>query len=307
MTLPLTELVQPFPPSRDWERSASVAAGLRSVPLSAPARPFIRWVGGKGRLLQNLLPHVPDKVNDYYEPFLGGGAMFFAVQPRTQGTSHLFDLNEELTNAWVALRSHSEELLQLLRYYTERDSEEFYYSVRPMEPIGLVPRAARFFYLNQTSWNGLWRVNKFGKFNVPWGRKPFRGLSPAVVDDAMRVLARTNIACRDFRSILSMPEVGDFVYLDPPYLPISDTSKFHLYTERRFRAADLATLALACDELSDRGVNWMMSNRDTSLVRELFQRHQMTELTARRAVAAQNRRDVEKVQSPELIIVGVSS
>jgi DNA adenine methylase len=275
--------------------------------LVAPAtKPFIKWAGGKTRLLPSLLPHVPRTIANYHEPFIGGGAMYFAVADRVAGTSYLSDLNEELVNAWIAVRDHCDELEAALEDYRARDSEDFYFTVRPMQPQGVVPRAARFLYLNQTSWNGLWRVNKWGGFNVPWGDRQFRGLTREQIDSASLRLESADIGLRDFRDAMTLARPGDFVYLDPPYLPISDTSKFHLYTEKRFRGPDLKELANLCDDLSERGVAWMMSNRDTPLVRELFGGHRIESLTTRRSVAAQNKRDVEPSDSLEAIVIGRS-
>lgn len=276
-------------------------------PALAPAtKPFIKWAGGKTRLLKKLLPHVPEHIAGYHEPFLGGGAMFFAVADRVSGTSYLSDLNEELVNAWIAVRDHADELEAELEDYRAKDSKDFYLSVRPLEPNGIVPRAARFLYLNQTSWNGLWRVNKWGQFNVPWGDREFRGLTRDQIDSVSLRLRSSDIALRDFRDAITLAHPGDFVYLDPPYLPISDTSKFYLYTEKRFRAPDLKELADLCNDLSERGVAWMMSNRDTPLVRELFDGHRIVSLTTRRSVAAQNKRDVEPSDSLEAIVIGRS-
>jgi DNA adenine methylase len=276
------------------------------VPECVPIRPrpFIKWAGGKTRLLNSLLPHVPDQFRDYHEPFLGGGAMFFAVSGRATRTCHLNDLNEELVNAWVVVRDWPTKLRAELRRYARQDSKDFYYSVRPRAPRTPIARAARFIYLNQTSWNGLWRVNRWGEYNVPWGQREFRGLAESTLESLRAVLANTVVQAEDFRVSIPRAMEGDFVYLDPPYLPLSETSKFHLYTERRFRESDLRELASLCEDLSSRGVRWMLSNRDTPLVRKLFSHAAIYGLTARRSVAAQNRRDVERVNSPEVIVVG---
>lgn len=269
-----------------------------------PLRPFLKWAGGKGRLLPRILPHVPASFESYHEPFLGGGAMFFALRKRVRGTANLHDLNDVLVNVWQRVQEDPAAICAALEWYHERDSKEFYYEQRTAEPETRVEQAARFIYLNQTSWNGLWRVNKFGQFNVPWGDRRFRGIDEDTlfrISDALIGAAITN---SDFRDSLGKPQAGDFVYLDPPYLPISDTSKFHLYTEKRFRAPDLAELAELCNQLSDRGVSWVMSNRDTEQVRDLFVGHEVVRFTARRSVAAQNRRDVEAVSSPEALVLG---
>lgn len=280
------------------------------VPISGfdrPAltvKPFIRWAGGKTRLLKTILPFVPKNYNNYYEPFLGSGAMFFGTRSRALGSCFLSDLNEELINLYQIVRASPQKLLKELKKYEGKDTEAEYYVVRQASPKGAVPRAARFFYLNQTAWNGLWRVNRWGVFNVPWGARPFRGIDEETLLATSDALQSASIELLDFREVLSRPKFGDFVYLDPPYLPVSDTSKFHGYTEKRFRIADLKELASCCGELSKRGVSWILSNRDTPVVRELFADAQIVPFTTHRSVAAQNRRDVQPSQSPEVIIVG---
>lgn len=270
----------------------------------ADRKPFVRWAGGKTRLLDAILPHVPATFQNYHEPFLGSGAVFFAVKDRAQGVCLLSDLNEELINAWNIVRSRPDDLSKALRAYEGRDNEADYYVIRAANPKSPVERAARFFYLNQTSWNALWRVNRWGVFNVPWGNRTFRGFTPDHLRRLSRGLAGVGITTTDFREALERPTAGDLVYMDPPYLPVSDTSKFAGYTERRFRAADLSELADACRGLTDRGVTWILSNRDTPLVRDLFSHAKIVRFTTRRSVAAQNARNVEPVDSPEVVIVG---
>jgi DNA adenine methylase len=267
-------------------------------------RPFLKWAGGKTRLLPKILPYVPDEFENYHEPFLGGGAMFFAVRDRMRGVARLHDLNEILVNVWQRVQEDPDGLLEALEYYRGHDSKDFYLSQRTEVPDTLVGRAAWFVYVNQTAWNGLWRVNKWGQFNVPWGARAFRGIDADFLRQVSDALIGATITSDDFRVTLPKAEAGDFVYIDPPYLPISDTSKFYLYTERRFRAPDLTELADLCHDMTERGVTWLMSNRDTDQVRDLFPDNEIVRFTARRSVAAQNRRDVEKADSPEALILG---
>lgn len=288
---------QAFPP-RGPIRELEAAAG--SMP-----KPFLRWAGGKTRFLRYLLPHFPARFNNYYEPFLGGGAAFFAVAGRAR-RHVLADLNGELINTWQLVQHRPLEVLAALEPYQGKDTEADYYDVRddPQPAADPLGRAARFIYLNQTAWNGLWRVNRWGRFNVPWGARPFRGVDGADLLAVSASLRDADIEHVDFRDVLARPTAGDFVYLDPPYLPVSDTSKFSGYTERRFRASDLAELSDLCAEMTDRGVQWVLSNRDTELVRELFRHAKIVRTTTRRSVAAQNRRDIQPANSPEAIIVG---
>ncbi len=280
---------------------------VAEVPASGtkPLRPFVKWAGGKTRLLKQIQPYVPESFSDYHEPFLGGGAMFFAIRERAAGVPHLHDLNTQLINLWQCVQQDPEELFASLHYYASNDSKEFYYTQRPASPESRLDQAARFLYLNQTSWNGLWRVNRWGKFNVPWGDRPFRGISQDQLHRHSDALIGATLTSEDFRQTLAKSKAGDFVYLDPPYLPISDTSKFYLYNQQRFRTADLEDLADICSDLTRRGVSWIMSNRDTEQVRHLFSDHEIVRFTARRSVAAQNRRDVEATASPEALVLGL--
>jgi len=177
-----------------------------------------------------------------------------------------------------------------------------------------VEKAARFLYLNGVSWNHLWRENsKTGKMNVPWGDRKFKGFNSSDLDHISKILLGTNISNSDFRDVLSPAREGDFVYLDPPYLPIfsnpdrekEPTAKFNKYTARTFELPDLVELADLCAALCSRGVNWIMSNRDVPIVRELFSEYEIVSFTSHRALAAQSRREVESHKSPEAIIIGV--
>lgn len=278
------------------------SGGVRSP--ETRAKPFLKWAGGKSKLLSEILPHVPVRFRDYHEPFLGSGAVFFAVRDRALGGCHLADLNEQLVNVWQIVRDEPQDLLDAVSVYMGCDTEESYYQIRADDPIGPLAKAARFVYLNQTAWNGLWRENKLGVFNVPWGARPFRGLDPALLEAVSSALGGTAVERIDFRESLGRAQAGDFVYLDPPYLPISDTSKFSGYNGKRFRLADLIELASICEDLTRRGVHWMMSNRDNPQMRELFAHARVIPFTTWRSVSAQNRRNIQPSASPEVIVIG---
>lgn len=280
---------------------------------STPIKPFIRWVGGKSRLVSRILPHAPTNIRNYYEPFLGGGAVFLACASRVSGRSYLADLNDHLVAAWVAMRDYQSELRPLLDWYLENDSKEFYYDVRSATPVGLVEKAARFLYLNAVSWNHLWRENsRTGAMNAPWGDRQFKVMGEANMKSIKDVLGRAEIAAADFREMLDTATRGDFVYLDPPYLPVfsrpdvekEPTAKFNKYTAKPFEMSDLVELAEICGNLSKRGVRWVMSNRDTASVSDLFPGAEIIRFTTHRSLAAQSRREVEAHLSPEAIIIG---
>jgi DNA adenine methylase len=278
-----------------------------------PLKPFIRWVGGKSRLLSRILPHVPTEIQNYYEPFLGGGAVFLACAPRVAGRAHLADLNEHLVAAWVAMRDYQSDLRPRLDWYLANDSKDFYYEVRSSVPENHIEKAARFLYLNSVSWNHLWRENsRTGAMNVPWGDRCFKGISDSTMTSIGEVLARADIYAADFRAVLQTATRGDFVYLDPPYLPVftrpdlekEPTAKFNKYTAKTFEMADLFELAEICSDLSKRGVRWVMSNRDNEAVSSLFPDSEIIRFTTHRSLAAQSKREVEAHLSPEAIILG---
>jgi DNA adenine methylase len=289
---------------------------LRSNLNSKPFKPFIRWAGGKSRLLPRILPYVPNNIRNYYEPFLGGGAVFLACAARVSGRSYLSDLNEHLVAAWIAMKSYQPELRLLLDWYHINDSKEFYYEVRSTTtPSCTVEKAARFCYLNGVSWNHLWRENsRTGAMNVPWGDRRFKGFDDITMETAGVILAKADIGVADFRTALEGATRGDFVYLDPPYLPVfsrpdvekEPTAKFNKYTAKTFELPDLIELADICTKLSMRGVQWVMSNRDTDLIHSHFPDAEIVRCTTHRSLAAQSRREVEAHQSPEAIVIGRS-
>jgi DNA adenine methylase len=283
------------------------------VPDALTLKPFIRWAGGKSRLLPRILPHVPTDIKNYYEPFLGGGAVFLASAARVTGRARLADLNEHLVAAWVVMKDYQSELRPLLDWYLSNDSKEFYYEVRSAAPETLIDKAARFFYLNGVSWNHLWRENsKTGAMNAPWGDRRFKSFDEGTLKLVREVLANADVVVADFREALNGASRGDFVYLDPPYLPIfscpdsekEPTAKFNKYTAKVFGTSDLIDLAEICRDLSERGVRWVMSNRDTPMVCELFPNTEIIRFKTHRSLAAQSRREVEAHLSPEAIIIG---
>lgn len=238
--------------------------------------PFLKWAGGKRQLLPALEALVPRGIKRYHEPFLGGGALAFrlmSTRPDVEFSGS--DANADLIDAYLAARDRPAELISALRDLEGRyfeDPEPCYYSVRGSEPRGRVQRAARLLFLNRTCYNGLYRVNSRGRFNVPHGKYE----RPNIVNEKKVRAAgellrsrRARISCRDFSSVLDEAERGDFVYFDPPYLPASPTA-FTAYTCRGFGRAQLEELARACAELDSRGVLVMLSNTDARAVSDMF-------------------------------------
>lgn len=275
---------------------------------------MIRWAGGKTRLLKHILPLTPTRIENYFEPFVGGGAVYLAIHEDVSGKAFLSDLNPHLVAGWNGLKSYSEELDSLLRLHEFFDSESHFYNVRSQEPRDETEMAARFLYLNATSWNHLWRENsKTGAMNAPWGKRSFRVPEKQALSEFSQCLTKAQISVSDFREALKNPKLGDFVYLDPPYLPIwtnrkekEPTSKFNKYNAKTFELRDLEDLAIICRRLDQEGVAWMLSNRDTPEVRDLFSFGRFETFTTIRSLSAQSRRNVEAKQSPEILITGTN-
>lgn len=243
--------------------------------MQIEARPFLRWAGGKRQLLPELLRRVPAAYGTYYEPFLGGGALFFALKP---ARAVLSDANEELMAAYAAVCDNPEAIVRELRTMEDahsRDPRGTYDYVRSAGSSGhsLVYNAARMIYLNKTCFNGLYRVNKSGLFNVPMGKFA----RPPVICAAANLRACSDVLKRgvelrtvDFKAVLGRPKEGDFVYLDPPYVPRSDSSNFTAFTKEGFGATDQADLAKIARRLKEDGVHILLSNSGTKEVRDLY-------------------------------------
>ena len=246
-------------------------AAVLTLPPGAepvPATPFVKWAGGKTSLLPELLKHVPDRLRRYHEPFVGGGALFFAVAPRR---AVLSDANGELIHCWRQVRDDVHGVLDALAGHAYERSR--FEAVRALDPLRLPPaqRAARFIYLNKTCFNGLWRVNRAGRFNVPFGR--YRNptfYDPGLLLRASQALRGVQIFRAPFESSLQRALPGDFVYLDPPYDPVSLTSSFTSYTRDAFTWEDQKRLAAGCAALDRRGVRFLLSNSATPRIRALY-------------------------------------
>jgi DNA adenine methylase len=268
---------------------------VATLPSPSPgiARPFLKWAGGKGRLLAQYEAFFPKVFDTYYEPFLGGGAVFFYLVGRGQ-RAMLGDINPELVNVYRCVRDYPQELIQCLRQHQGHHSPAYYYQVRQERHLPQpVERAARLIYLNKTCYNGLYRENTQGHFNVPLGRYK----NPTICDGALlqaaaTALQRTEIGVFSFEAILDWPLTPrDFVYFDPPYHPISSTSRFTSYNRYGFSAQDQERLAWVFQQLARRGVPMMLSNSDCALIRELYQGFYLHPIQAPRAINSQaNRR-----------------
>jgi DNA adenine methylase len=257
--------------------------------MSASAKPFLKWAGGKQRLLPQLRRFYPQQFGRYLEPFVGSGAVFFDLRGLDRlSAAHLSDSNEELVNCYRIVRDAPDELIALLAEHKRLHSREHYYSVRARflsEDLTPVQRAARLIYLNKTCFNGLYRVNRKGQFNVPMGRYK----SPAIYDEeqiraASQALQGTEVAVRYFRGCLESVQAGDFLYFDPPYHPVSDTASFTNYTDAGFGVEEQRALADLFHALDRKGCLVMLSNSWTPLILDLYRGYRIESVQAGRAI-----------------------
>lgn len=264
------------------------------IPTLSPAvaRPFLKWAGGKGRLLSQYEPFFPQDFETYYEPFLGGGAVFFHLGTRGQ-RAVLGDINPELVNVYRCVRDRPTEVIALLQYHKQHHSPGYYYQLRQChnltEPI---QRAARLIYLNKTCYNGLYRENSQGQFNVPVGRyKNPTICDPELIHNASQALQRVELSTFSFEHVLNWPITQqDFVYFDPPYHPISPTSSFTSYNRYGFTAKDQQSLAIIFRRLAQKGITVMLSNSDCAFIRDLYHGFRFQPIQAARTINSQGSR-----------------
>jgi DNA adenine methylase len=251
------------------------------------AKPFLKWAGGKRQLLKELDEYIPEKFNRYIEPFLGGGAVFFHLQPKN---AVLGDLNEELVNCYTIVRDRVKELiLELIQY---KNDKKFYYELRGLNPLQLDPvqRAARIIYLNRTGFNGLYRVNKKGEFNVPFGNYQ----NPVICDEpvllgASKVLQGVTILHNDYRDVLNQyAEPGDFIFLDPPYHPLEGYADFKRFTKEFFYDEDHIELRDEFSRLVKMGCWVILTNSNTKFVKDLYKEYDYKAVNTKRNISSKS-------------------
>ena len=256
--------------------------------LKSETYPIVKWVGGKRQLMFELIKNMPKSYNRYFEPFIGGGALFFELQPEQ---AYISDMNEELINLYSVVRDNVDELIKDLSKHEV--SKEYFLEIRNIDrteqytELSDVERASRFIYLNRTCFNGMYRVNSQGQFNVPFGHYK----NPRIIDEnnllnCSELLKKTEIKCADFSEILTKVKKGDLVYFDPPYVPLNETSSFTSYTKDGFDINMQFKLRDVCDELDNKGVKFMLSNSDTKLVNELYVNYEIKKVFASRQINA---------------------
>jgi len=264
--------------------------------------PVVKWVGGKRQIIGEIKKYIPRRPGTYHEPFLGGGAVLFELQPTKAVVN---DINGELINLYEVIRADLEGLIGDLK--THINTEEYFYGIRERDrnkelyaEFTPVQRASRLIYLNKTCYNGLFRVNRAGEFNTPFGYYK----NPNIVNEAtLRAVStyfrKTQITflCQDFGLALAGAKKGDFVYLDPPYDPVSDTSSFTGYDKGGFAQVEQKRLKAVCDGLHARGVRFLLSNSSTDFIRELYAEYRIEIVQAKRAInsKADKRGEVDEV------------
>lgn len=253
------------------------------------AEPFLKWAGGKGQLLKKYEAFFPLTFNNYIEPFLGGGAVFFYLHNTDRAGNGkkaiLIDSNEELINCYLTIKPDVNRLIKVLNIPKFRNEEDVYYKIRAEEPKNKLERAARTIYLNKTCFNGLYRVNSQNKFNVPFGRYK----NPMICNsEKLRAvslaLKNAEILHGDFERCLDFAKRGDFIYFDPPYQPLSRTSSFTSYTKNSFDEGDQKKLCKVFEKLDGQKCKVMLSNSDTPFIRKLYKKFKIETVFAKRAI-----------------------
>ena len=258
--------------------------------------PFLKWVGGKRQLMSAITPLLPDDFDQlkYYEPFVGAGAVLLAIQPKK---AVINDTNSELINCYKMIKEYPEELLVLCQKHKESNSKEHFYKLRALDrsddfkTLSSQERAARIIYLNKTCFNGLFRVNSRGQFNVPYGNYSNPSIAdPAVIKAISTYLNQDKIRILegDFEQAVKTAKKGAFIYFDPPYHPISDTSSFTGYSVNGFGEEEQIRLRDTCNKLSDQGCQVLLSNSSADLIKSLYNdsRYKIVEVKANRAINA---------------------
>lgn len=267
-------------------------------------RPFVKWVGGKRQLLSEIERYLPVRISRYYEPFVGGGAVLFHLQPRR---AVINDSNEELVNLYEVISNAPNELISDLKRH--KNEEDYFYEIRGLDrdksvyaELNNIQRASRILFLNKTCYNGLFRVNSSGEFNSPFGRYKNPNIVNEVTIRAVSNYLSANdiqILNTDYEKSLANIRKGSFVYFDPPYDPVSNSANFTGYTKGGFDQEEQERLKSVCDWLDSKGVRFMLSNSATDFIRDLYARYYLVIVHAARAV---NSNPSERGKITELLI-----
>jgi DNA adenine methylase len=278
------------------------------VTVNRLVRPFLKWAGGKRQLVPEILQYVPKKYGTYYEPFIGGGAVLFALQP---SKAVINDSNHELTNCYEVIRDSVEDLIEKLKQHRLANCEDYYYEIRSIDRLegydtySQIEKAARILYLNKTCYNGLFRVNSQGQFNVPFGKYE----NPSILDEAVlrgvsKYLKQKKIKIinTDFAEATITAKKGDFIYFDPPYDPISSTASFTGYDVNGFDKREQERLKEVIDNLGNRGCRVLLSNSCTDFIVDLYRNIELYKIEVVSATRAINSNALKRGQVDEVLI-----
>lgn len=252
--------------------------------------PFLKWVGGKRQLLPKIIEHLPKNIRElrYFEPFIGGGAVLFHLQPEN---AVINDFNKELINVYNVVKDNLDDLIVDLKKH--KNTSEYFYQIRGLDrtdeflSLSEVQRASRIIYLNKTCFNGLYRVNNAGEFNAPFGRYK----NPNIVNEPTlkavnKFLNKNNISINngDYSDVLETADENSFIYLDPPYHPISENSNFTGYVQGGWDMFDQIRLREVCDILNDKGAKFLLSNSSSPFIKDQYEKYKITTVKAIRAI-----------------------
>jgi DNA adenine methylase len=252
--------------------------------------PFLKWVGGKRQIIDTIKLYLPQKFTTYYEPFIGGGALLFHLQPNK---AFINDFNEELINVYQTIKTHPNELIKDLKKHI--NTPEYFYKIRSADrstsfsKLSAIQKASRIIYLNKTCFNGLYRVNSLGYFNTPYGKYK----NPNIVNEAtIQAVSRyfnnnkIEITCGDYEVMLKKIPANSFVYLDPPYQPVSASSSFTGYVKGGWHGNDQERLKSICDRLNTKGVKFLLSNSGANFIKDLYKDYEIISIKANRSINA---------------------
>lgn len=278
---------------------------MRNFQKNKLVTPFVKWAGGKRQLIPDIVSLLPKNLNQYthVEPFIGGGSVLFHLQPKS---AIINDFNEELINVYSVIKSHPEELIEDLKKH--KNEADYFYAIRGLDrteefsDLSLIERASRIIYLNKTCFNGLYRVNNAGEFNAPFGRYK----NPNIVNEpVIRAVSdylntgQIQILSGDYQEALKNIQKNAFVYLDPPYHPISKSSSFTGYVKGGFNTDDQTKLREVCDELNKKGIKFLLSNSASEFILEQYQQYDINLVKARRSI---NSKAIKRGSVDEVLI-----
>ncbi|WP_338627552.1 DNA adenine methylase [Clostridium baratii] len=263
-------------------------------------QPFLKWAGGKRQLMNEIKENLPKDIKElkYYEPFIGGGAVFLEIEPKR---AIINDFNDELINVYKVIRDNVDELIELLKKHKENNSQEYFYEIRELDrkfeiydKMSDVEKAARIIYLNKTCYNGLFRVNSKGEFNTPYGKYKNPNIVNEVVlravSNYLNSSKKIKIMSGDYKECLKRIPGDSFVYFDPPYWKVSDSSSFTGYTMNGFTKENQIELRDTCRMLHKKGIKFMLSNSDTPFIRDLYKEFKIISVDATRSINSNSKK-----------------